>query len=353
MRRFLPPVFLLVLLALAAAGQPKPPAFPAINPGIAKLGQTAKELPGPAVGLAFNEGKGLLVVGFEDGSLRLWTKEEGKELLSIDARGKPVKAHEKPITGVAAGGDLFATGSTDGKVLVWPVAVDKPRHTLAAGTRVRCLAMSPDGKALVCGGDDNAVQVWDPDAGKLLKKLTGPTDWVTAVALSGDGKLVAAGGHDGRLWAWERDSGKKLFDVLAQQPPPPNAKTAPETNVVGAIAFSPDGKQISLGGRDGKVYQFQAADGKFARALTGHTGAITGLAYHPGNAALVSAGKDRSLRLWNPQSGAALKTLEGHTAWVEGVVFFERGARLASAGADATVRVWELTPPAPPMPKKK
>jgi WD40 repeat protein len=205
---------------------------------------------------------------------------------------------------------------------------------------------------LVSGGDDNSVQLWDPAGGKLLKKLTGPTDWVTAVALSGDGKQVAAGGHDGRLHVWEIDSGKKLFDVLAQQPPPPNSKTAPEKNVAGAIAFSPDNKQISLGGSDGKIYQFQAADGKYVRTLTGHTGAITGLAYHPGNAALVSSSKDRGVRLWNPQNGGALKTLDGHTAWVEGVVFLERGTRLATAGADSTVRVWELTPPAPPMKKK-
>jgi WD40 repeat protein len=194
--------------------------------------------------------------------------------------------------------------------------------------------------------------LWDPAGGKQVKKLTGPGDWVTAVALSADGKLAAAGGIEGRLWLWETSSGKKLFDVLAQPPVAPKAPP-PQKNVVSALAFSPDDKQIALGGSDGKVYQFQAADGKFLRALQGHTGAITRLAFHPGNAALVSASKDRSLRLWNPSSGALLKALEGHTAWVEGVVFLQRGTRLASVSADRTVRLWELTPPAPPVPKKK
>jgi WD40 repeat protein len=346
--RWLLPFMLLGLMGALALGQPpKPPAFPAINPGIAKLSQTVTDLGSPALGVAFSEARESLVAGFEDGSLRVWKKAADREFLAGEDKGKQIKAHAKAVTGVSAGGDLVASGSTDGKVLVWNLPADRPAHTLSAGAAVRCVALSADGKLLASGGDDNAVQLWDPATGKPIRKLTGPTDWVLSVAVSPDGKFVAAGGHDGRLWLWET-GGKKLFDVLAQAPLPP--KAAVETNVVSALAFSPDGKQIALGGSDGKVYQFQANDGKFIRAIAGHTGAITGLAYHPGNAALASSSKDRSLRLWNSQNGAPLKTLEGHTAWAEGVVFLEKGTRLASAGADRTVRLWELTPP---MPKKK
>jgi WD40 repeat protein len=344
LRRLLPPLLLGLLGSLAVSQQPKPPAFPPINPAVARLGQTAKGLPGPALGVAFEDGKGILAVGCEDGALLLWAKEEGKELLSGGAKGQTIKAHAKAVTGLAAGGGVLATGSTDGKVLVWSLPGDKPKHAIAAGSAVRCVAVSADGKMIASGGDDNTVQLWDPADGKQLKKLTGPADRVTAAAFSGDGKFLAAGGHDGKLWVWETASGRKLFDVPAHQPLPPKAPP-PDTNVVNALAFSPDGKQIALGTSDGKVYVFGAADGKYVRTLQGHTGAITGLAWRPDNAALVSSSKDRTLRLWNPQNGAALKTLEGHTAWAEGVVFLDRGARLASAGADRTARIWELTPP--------
>ena len=108
-------------------------------------------------------------------------------------------------------------------------------------------------------------------------------------------------------------TGKKLFDVPAHQPLPPKSPP-PDNNVVYALAFSPDGKQITLGNSDSRIHVFQATDGKFVRTLQGHTGAITGLAFHPGNAAPVLSSKDRGLRLWNPQNGAAPKTLDGHTA---------------------------------------
>jgi WD40 repeat protein len=221
---------------------------------------------------------------------------------------------------------------------------------LDAGGTVRALALTPDGTVLA-GGGDAGVQLWGAD-GKPLRKLAGPTDWVLALAFSPDGKRLAAGGYDGRLWLWEVDSGKKLFEVPAHAPTPPKAP-AP-SNFVWSLAFSPDGKLLAVGGSDGRVYLFNAPDGKFVRQtqVPGHTSTVTALAFHPGGTLLASASKDRTLRLWNPLNGQALKILTGHTAWAQGVAFLDRGTRLASCGADRTVRLWDLTNP-PPKAKKK
>jgi WD40 repeat protein len=337
---------------VALAQKPKEPAFPPLNLGVAKLAQTAKGLDGPAVALAFSPDKKRLVVGCESGNLRVWAQEDDKDLLATDARPVTLKAHTGPVTSVAAGGAVVASGGTDGKVRIWKLPADKPAHTLKAADTVRAVAVSPDGKTVASAGDDAGVQLWDPATGKAGKKLEGPKDWLRALAFSPDNKHLAAGGHDGKLWVWEVGSGKKLFDVVATAPAPPKKDAVPEVNVVSALAFSPDGKQIALGGSDARIYLFQSADGKFVRQtqVPGHTCTITALAFHPGNAVLVSASKDRSLRIWNPANGQALKTLDGHTAWAQGVLFLDRGTRLASASADRTVRIWDLVPPAP---KKK
>jgi WD40 repeat protein len=347
---------MLVVLACGmggvGVGQPpkKEPPFPPLNLAVAKLAQTAT-LSGPGVALALDEGRKRLLVGCEDGTLHVWAQAEGKDLLAADAKPQVHKAHAASVTAVAAGGPTLASADVGGKVLIWGPPGDKPSHTIKAPAAVRALAVSPDGKVLAGAGDDGAVQLWTAPDGKPLRKLTGPTDWVLALAFSADGKQLAAGGQDGRLWVWDAGTGGKRFDVLAQAPPAP--KVTPAVNVVSAIAFSPDGKQIALGGSDTRVYLF-GADGKFQRQVQppGHAGAVTALAYHPGGAALASASADRTVKFWNPQTGQLLRSLDGHTAWVRGLAFFDKGTRLLTTGADRTVREWALTNPPPPVKKK-
>src|SRR5262249_30680997 len=155
---------------------------------------------------------------------------------------------------------------------------------------------------------------------------------------------LAAGGYDGKLRLWEANSGKKLIEVPAQPPAAPNTPP-PALNVVSALAFSPDGKLIAVGGSDTQIHLFQTADGKLVRSLPGHTSAVTALAFHTSGNVLVSSSKDRTIRLWNPANAQMLKALEGHTAWAQGVTFLAQGTRLASVGADQTVRLWDLTEP--------
>jgi WD40 repeat protein len=327
-----------VFIAGWSVAQQKP-ELPTINPASAKLARTIDGLTSPGTAIALIESKRLLIAAGEDGALRFWSSDEGKELLAA-AKLQTIKAHTGVITSLATSESVQASGSMDGKVLVWNLPTDRPTQTISAGAAVRAVALSADGKQLASAGDDNAVQLWDPATGKQVKKLTGPTDWVLSVALSPNGKFVAAGGHDGKIWMWETDSGKKLFDVAAQAPPPLGGK---DPTIVHSLTFSPDGKKLAVGGSDGRLHEFEATGtGKHFRTYQGHTGAITSVRYHPTGQVMVTSSNDRTIRLWNAQSGGAIRSLEGHTAWVQGVVLAEKGTLAVSISADRSVRLWEL-----------
>jgi WD40 repeat protein len=180
--------------------------------------------------------------------------------------------------------------------------------------------------------------------GKPGAKLAGHTDWVLSLTFSPDGKQLASGGYDGNVRLWDVAGNKLLITASARPPVPPNTPPSPP-NVIWALAYSPDGKLLALGGSDGPIHLVNPADGKIVRSMPGHTSAVTALAFHPSGTLLVSGSKDRTVKLWNPTNGQAIKSLDGHLAWVQGLVFMAQGTRVASVSADHTVRLWDLTEP--------
>ncbi len=336
----------LVCLSLAAAQQPsKPPSPPTIVPNLARLDQTINGLDGPGFAIAYSDEAGILAAACENRAIQCWRKDVAFGVRVGDGSPHVLQGHPGPVTALAwPGGHVLASAGVEPQVLLWEMPGDKLLHTLTTGSKVRALAMSPDGKLVAAGSEDGGGQLWDVATGKVGAKLTGHTDWVLALTFSADGKQLASGGYDGTVRLWDVTTGTKARDVPAAPPAPPNTPPLP-SNTVLALAFSPDGKQLAIGGTDAQVYLFTTADSKVVRSLPGHTSSVTALLFHPSGALLVSGSKDRTLRLWNPANGQPIKTLEGHTGWVEGATFLAQGTRLASVGADRTVKLWDLTAP--------
>jgi WD40 repeat protein len=337
---------LTILLATAGApAQQAPPAsLPPIAPNQARLDQTLGGLDGPGFALAYDESTGVLAAACEGRFIHYWDKPVTQGVRGGSGTPNVLKEHAGPVTALAwGGGPLLVSAAADKKLIFWHMPDGQIVQNVTTDSVVRALAMSPDAKTLASAGEDAVIQLWDVPSAKAGLKLSGSTDWILCLAFGNDGQRLASGGYDGTVRIWEIPSGKKVLDIPATPPPPPNSP-APPTNVVLSLAFSPDGKQLAIGGSDAQIHLFNTADGKPARSIQGHTGSITGLAFHPSGTVLASCSKDRTVHLWNPANSQSLtpKPLEGHTAWVQGLVFVAQGTRLASIGADRAVRLWSL-----------
>jgi WD40 repeat protein len=347
MRASLVAVTVLAVAAFAVGQQPAPPAAPAIAPATAKLDQTLAGLDGPGFAIAHRDEGDLLFASCEHGSIRYWAKDVWMGVRTGEKTPHILKGHEGPVVALARGaGATLASAGADGKVILWDVAEGKARQTITPGGVIRTLAISPDGTLLAGAGDESVVYLWESADGKQKAKIEGHTDWVWSLAFTPDGKQLASGGSDGTVFLWDVPNAKKQLSFSSSPAPPPNTPPAKTVNTVYSLAYSPDGKQIALGGSDMQIHLVNPADGKIAKSLPGHTSSVTGLAYHAGGKVLASCSKDRTVRLWDPAAGQVLKSLEGHTAWVQGITFLAQGTRLASVSADQTVRIWDLAAPA-------
>ena len=136
-----------------------------------------------------------------------------------------------------------------------------------------------------------------------------------------------------------------LWDVATGS----HIRTLTDTREVVSVSFSPDGKTLASGGRDGTLLLWDAITGARIHSLTRYTGSVSSVSFSPDGGLLVSVGDwhSKTVRLWDANTGALIRTLTGHTDYIHSVVFRSDSRLLASGSDDGTVLLWELTPSTP------
>src|SRR5262249_3435260 len=143
-------------------------------------------------------------------------------------------------------------------VHVWDFDAKKELHVLKGGHDLRCLAFSPDGRRLACGGGDRVLHLWDPEHGRPLSRGGDPNLEAVRLAVSpaGSGLATPGGGLPVRVWP----TGGPGAGTPALQ--------LDEKALVHALAFSPDGRWLA-GGTDAGVRLWDAATGHPSALLDG------------------------------------------------------------------------------------
>jgi len=112
---------------------------------------------------------------------------------------------------------------------------------------------------------------------------------------------------------------------------------------VRALVFSPDGRRVASGSRDGTVRLWDLPSGQHGRTLHGHGDSVGSVVLSPDGKLVATGSRDRTVRLWDVPSGKQLRVLRGHESLVLSVAFAPGGKRLASGAMDQTVRIWNLS----------
>ena len=67
---------------------------------------------------------------------------------------------------------------------------------------------SPDGKAILAGGGDKLLRLYESDSDKLLQTFQAHNGTITSAAFNRDGSKIVSGGADKAVIVWSTATGK-------------------------------------------------------------------------------------------------------------------------------------------------
>jgi WD40 repeat protein len=134
-------------------------------------------------------------------------------------------------------GRHFVTDGWDGQAMLWDPAEVWPVRVLGAGQNaLHDFALSPDGQTVYAVGDDPVVYRWGVSTkNKPLPPLPLPGP-AKQVDLSPDGGLLAVSTADGIIHVMDSGTGNLRYRITETR------------GGNGAVAFSPDGRMLAVGG---------------------------------------------------------------------------------------------------------
>jgi WD40 repeat protein len=159
--------------------------------------------------------------------------------------------------------------------------------------------------------------------------LTGHKDWVHEVFFSPDGKFLISGSKDGTVKVWQVSDGSLVRTLSGHSKP------------VVTVALSPDGRFIASGSEDSTVRVWRMADGKLVKVLQGHMKgkAVNVVRFSPDGKWLAFG--DITITMYRFPEGRK-EGIAAHRWGIAALSFTPDNRFLISASADGTVKVWRV-----------
>jgi WD40 repeat protein len=146
-----------------------------------------------------------------------------------------------------------------------------------------------------------------------------------------------------RGWEWHYLRGLCHADLVTLRHP----LVRPGWWTVTSVAWSPDGRRLLSGCKDGGIFVWDVAAGRVDRRLGIHPDGAMAVAWSPDGRHAASAGLDQTVRIWDTKTGAELHTLRGHYGHVYSLAFSPDGTRLVSGSGEWLENIYPVNPGRP------
>ena len=273
---------------------------------------------------------GKLMVSSGLDTLRVWEVATGRQVRQLGA----VREGHWSLATSADSSKLIA-GGNDSIVRIWNLKTGLLEHEFKGHAEsVWGVTFTRDGKRAISGAWDGTIRTWDLDKGKSLSVIAAGSK-VRCVALSPkEDRLVTAHftkeGAPAHITIWDARTGKKQRTMNGH------------TDVVTSVEFSPDGGRVLSASFDRSIRLWDAATGKQVRQFTGHSSRVECAAFSTDGRRVVSCAEapDATFRVWDTESAEQIWSSDKQRAGFLSIAVLHDGQHYATSGKDGFVRLW-------------
>lgn len=274
----------------------------------------------------------IIATGADDAKLKLWDTNSGLCYVTFSE-------HQAPVTGAkfTPNGQAIVSCSLDGTVRAFDLNRYKNFRVMTTPEPVQFISLALDVSGqIVCAGtlDPFSIYVWSLQTGRLTDVLSGHTGPVTSLAFSPSAAaepILASGSWDHTVRLWNVYQNKALIEPLAHS-----------TDVL-AVAFRPDGKQLTSATLNGYLNVWDVKEGDQVGSIDGMRDIaggrkssdkisamsntiskhFTSLCYSADGSCVLAGGRSKFICIYETSQQILLKKFQlSHNRSLEGVLDF-------------------------------